>query len=104
MEKHFAFVGVMEELETSLQLFETLVPKFFTNVTSQYWQDQNTSELIPPKLLEEGHVVANKNPISKEVTNITRNHLLQSPVFDLEYDFYHFVLQRFHQQKAHFLK
>ena len=102
MEKHFAFVGVMEELDTSLRLFETILPKFFANITSQYWQDQNQTK-IPEKLLEEGHVVANKNPLSKVVTNVTRNHLLESPVFELEYDFYHFILQRFHLQKKHFL-
>ena len=101
MEKHFAFVGVMEELDTSLRLFETILPKFFSNVTSQYWQDQDAK--IPEKLLKEGHVVANKNPLSKVVTNVTRNNLLESPVFELEYDFYHFILQRFHLQKKHFL-
>ena len=92
----------MEELDTSLRLFETILPKFFANITSQYWQDQNQAK-IPEKLLEEGHVVANKNPLSKVVTNVTRNHLLESQVFELEYDFYHFILQRFHLQKKHFL-
>ena len=92
----------MEELDTSLRLFETILPKFFANITSQYWQDQNQTK-IPEKLLEEGHVVANKNPLSKVVTNVTRNHLLESQVFELEYDFYHFILQRFHLQKKHFL-
>ena len=44
------------------------------------------------------HQVANFNPLSKPVTNFTRHHLLQSPVFALEYEFYEFIKQRLHMQ------
>ena len=94
MEKHYAFVGVMEEEETSLRLFELLVPKFFRNATTIYWLDKGTDK----------HVIANSNSLSKKVTNATRAHLLTSPVFDLEYDFYNFILQRFNMQKKFYLE
>ena len=66
------------------------------NKTQQ--QSQNLSANISTNNRKSEHQVANFNPLSKPVTNFTRHHLLQSPVFALEYEFYEFIKQRLHMQ------
>ena len=61
-------------------------------------QSQNFLANIKPNNNGYEHQVANFNPLSKPVTNLTRYHLLQSPVFTLEYEFYEFIKQRLHMQ------
>ena len=117
----------MEEEELSLKLFETFLPRFFENIFEFYYNKDNKQNSHKVSLSNKGdinsktqnktqpqgqslfanrstnnrkseHQVANFNPLSKPVTNFTRHHLLQSPVFALEYEFYEFIKQRLHMQ------
>ena len=117
----------MEEEELSLKLFETFLPRFFENIFEFYYnkdnkqnshkdslsnkrdinsktqnktqpQGQSLFANISTNNRKSEHQVANFNPLSKPVTNFTRHHLLQSPVFALEYEFYEFIKQRLHMQ------
>lgn len=36
IEKHYAFVGILEELDDSLQLMEILIPRYFNKAKSVY--------------------------------------------------------------------
>lgn len=37
VEKHYAVVGVLEDLNTTLTVFEHYIPRFFTGATDIYW-------------------------------------------------------------------
>ena len=92
VEKYYSVVGVMEEEELSLKLFEKYLPRYFSNIFEFYTNKDEEN------IKENEHKMANLNPLSKSVTNATRKHLLQSPVFKLEYEFYEFIKQRLHIQ------
>ena len=84
----------MEEEELSLKLLEKYLPRFFARVFEFYYNEEGLDE----NHVQHGHRVANSNPLSKSVTNFTRQNLLKSPVFTLEYEFYDFIKQRLHMQ------
>ena len=91
VEKYYSVVGVMEEEELSLKLFEKYLPRFFARIFEFYFNEDENH-------VQDGHRVANTNPLSKPCTNFTRQNLLLSPVFTLEYEFYDFIKQRLHMQ------
>ncbi|CAH1105079.1 unnamed protein product [Psylliodes chrysocephalus] len=84
VERNYAVVGVLEELNTTLTVLENYVPRFFKGASKIYWDE--ISRYYP----------INKNnfkpTVSEEVKNIVRKN------FTKEIEFYEFCKQRLHKQ------
>ena len=92
-------VCVLEEIESCLQILEEYLPNFFANSSQIYHKNMLTSFINTPS--NHQTIFTNENIHKKPVEEKTKKHLLKSPVFQLEYEFYDFVMQRLHLQKAH---
>ena len=79
MEKRFAVIAVLEELDKSLKVAEKVLPQFFGRVTRLKNSKDNSNE-------------KNKQIIS----GISRKMLMNN--LTLEYEFYEYVKQRLHFQ------
>ena len=84
MEKYYAVVGVLEDFEKSMQVFEKYIPKFFTGALQEY------------RLLNRQAGSVNKNiyqpPVDDFIKNLVRNNMTK------EVDFYLYCRQRLHKQ------
>ncbi|XP_056635120.1 heparan sulfate 2-O-sulfotransferase pipe isoform X2 [Diorhabda carinulata] len=84
VEQNYAVVGVLEDLNTTLTVFERYIPRFFEGASDLYWNEISRYNPI------------NKNnfkpPVSEEVKNMVRKN------FTKEIEFYEFCKQRLHKQ------
>lgn len=84
VETQYAVVGVLEDLNTTLAVFEKYIPRFFAGATEIYYNEIKNFNKI------------NKNnfkpPVSEEVKNLVRQN------FTREIEFYKFCKQRLHTQ------
>ncbi|XP_074035152.1 heparan sulfate 2-O-sulfotransferase pipe isoform X1 [Leptinotarsa decemlineata] len=84
VEQHFAVVGVLEELNTTLAVLENYIPRFFDGASDIYWNEISRFNPINRN--------AFKPPVSEEVKNLVRAN------FTKEIEFYEFCKQRLHKQ------
>lgn len=84
VETQYSVVGVLEDLNTTLAVFEKYIPRFFAGATEIYYNEIKNFNKI------------NKNnfkpPVSEEVKNLVRQN------FSREIEFYKFCKQRLQTQ------
>ncbi|XP_015608993.1 heparan sulfate 2-O-sulfotransferase pipe isoform X2 [Cephus cinctus] len=84
VEKHYAVVGVLEDVNTTLTVLENYIPAFFQGATDVYWDQVNSFTRINRNFF--------KPPVSEEVKELVRAN------FTREVEFYQFCRQRLHNQ------
>lgn len=84
VEKHYAVVGVLEDMNTTLAVLENYIPRFFQGATNVYYDQVNSFTRINRNFF--------KPPVSEEVKNLVRNN------FTREVEFYQFCKQRLYRQ------
>jgi len=84
VEKHYAVVGVLEELNKTLTVLEHYVPRFFKGAKDVYWNEINVFSRINRNIY--------KPPVAEETKNIVRKN------FTREIEFFEFCKQRLHKQ------
>lgn len=84
VENDYAVVGILEDLNTTLTVFEKYIPRFFAGAREIYFNEIKHFNQI------------NKNnfkpPVTEEVKNIVRQN------FSREIEFFKFCKQRLHRQ------
>lgn len=91
VEEKYSVVGVLEDLDSTFEALQSLIPKFFRNAKELFQDNLNNLTLTH----------TNKNPIKRPISNQTRAFLEEK--FSVEIEFYEFCKQRLHRQVA-FLK
>ena len=86
VQKYYASVAVLEEMNKSLYVFENYIPRFFRNARKFY-------EKLMKETKERG---VNKNLYKPKMSKELRNQLMQN--FTLEIDFYEFCKARLQKQ------
>ena len=81
-------VGILEDIEGSLDVLEAMVPKFFSGSQSLYRFQKNFGKTLN----------TNKNPNKKKVSEKVKKELELK--FDKEIEFYEFCRQRLEKQKG----
>jgi len=84
VERHYAVVGVLEELNKTLTVLEHYVPRFFKGALDVYWKEINVFSKINRNIY--------KPPVLEEVKDIVRKN------FTRELEFFDFCKQRLHKQ------
>jgi len=84
VEKHYAVVGVLEELNKTLTVMEHYIPRFFKGAKDVYWNEINVFSKINRNIY--------KPPVAEETKNIVRKN------FTRELEFFDFCKQRLHKQ------
>merc|ERR1712156_15124 len=84
VEKHYAAVGVLEELNKTLTVLEHYVPRFFKGAKDVYWNEINVFSRINRNIY--------KPPVAEDTKNIVRKN------FTREIEFFEFCKQRLHKQ------
>ncbi|KAF2901601.1 hypothetical protein ILUMI_04588 [Ignelater luminosus] len=84
VEQHYAVVGVLEDLNSTLTVLEHYVPRFFKGAFEVYWDEISRYNTINRNTF--------KPPVSEEVKEIVRRN------FTKEIEFYQFCKQRLHKQ------
>ncbi|XP_020709058.1 heparan sulfate 2-O-sulfotransferase pipe isoform X2 [Athalia rosae] len=84
VEKHYAVVGVLEDINSTLTVLENYIPKFFRGATDVYWDEVNSFTKINRNFF--------KPPVSEEIKDLVRKN------FTREIEFYQFCRQRLHRQ------
>ncbi|XP_049809146.1 heparan sulfate 2-O-sulfotransferase pipe [Schistocerca nitens] len=84
VERHYAVVGVLEELNTTLAVLEHYVPRFFRGAADVYWGEMERFIRINRNMF--------KPPVREEVKDLVRAN------FTRETEFYQFCRQRLHRQ------
>jgi len=84
VEKHYAVVGVLEELNKTLTVLEHYVPRFFKGAKDVYWNEVQIFSKINRNIYKPKTAEATKDIVRK---NFTR-----------ELEFYDFCKQRLHKQ------
>jgi len=84
VEKHYAVVGVLEELNKTLTVLEHYVPRFFKGAKDVYWNEINVFSRINRNIY--------KPPVAEDTKNIVRKN------FTREIEFFEFCKQRLHKQ------
>ena len=84
VETQYSVVGVLEDLNTTLAVFEKYIPRFFAGATEIYYNEIRSLDKINKNLF--------KPPVSEEVKNLVRQN------FTREIEFYNFCKQRLHKQ------
>jgi hypothetical protein len=84
VESQYSVVGVLEDLNTTLSVFEKYIPRFFQGAKDVYWNEVNNFNKINKNMF--------KPPVSEEIKNIVRRN------FTREIEFYQFCKQRLHKQ------
>lgn len=88
VEQFYSVVGVLEQLDKSIDIIEAYIPKFYKSA-KKIFQAQNSSK-------EKGVTNTNKNPNKKKLSDKVRK--LMEKHFDQEIEFYEFCLQRLDRQ------
>ncbi|KAG8231572.1 hypothetical protein J437_LFUL011568 [Ladona fulva] len=86
VERHYAVVGVLEDLNTTLQVLESYVPRYFAGARQVFRDEVSRFAQINRNPF--------KPPVREEVKQIVRRN------FTRETDFYEFCRQRLHRQLA----
>ncbi|ODM97953.1 Heparan sulfate 2-O-sulfotransferase pipe [Orchesella cincta] len=86
VEKHYAVVGVLEEMDITLKVLENYIPRFFAGASHVYHDNLSSMVKINKNMY--------KPPVSEQVKNILRQN------FTNEIEFYEFCKQRLHMQHA----
>ena len=94
-EHKYAVITILEDMKDSISVLEHFLPRFFHNTTEILKSILNAKN---PYTFDR---ITNRNPLSKAVTERTRQILMENPVFQLEYDFYYFVKRRIHLQSSY---
>ncbi|CAB4068236.1 UST [Lepeophtheirus salmonis] len=84
VEKHYAVVGVLEELNKTLTVLEHYVPRFFKGALNTYWNEVQVFSKINRNIY--------KPPVKESTKVIVRRN------FTREIEFYDFCKQRLHKQ------
>jgi len=84
VEKHYAVVGVLEELNKTLTVMEHYIPRFFKGALDTYWKEIHIFSKINRNIY--------KPPVSNDVKDIVRKN------FTRELEFFDFCKQRLHKQ------
>jgi len=84
VERHYAVVGVLEELNKTLTVLEHYVPRFFKGALDVYWNEVHIYSKINRNIY--------KPPVAEEVKDIVRKN------FTRELEFFDFCKQRLHKQ------
>lgn len=84
VEQHYAVVGVLEDLNTTLTVFENYVPRFFEGASDIYWNEISVYNPINQNSF--------KPPVSERVKEIVRRN------FTREIEFFQFCKQRLNKQ------
>lgn len=87
-EEQYSVVGILEDIEGSLSVLESTVPKFFSGSQSLYRFQKNFGKTMN----------TNKNPNKKKVSEKVKKEL--EVKFDKEIEFYEFCKQRLEKQKG----
>ncbi|XP_064086034.1 heparan sulfate 2-O-sulfotransferase pipe-like [Macrobrachium nipponense] len=88
--KEYSVVGLVEHMDLSLLLLETLVPRFMEGATEIYGN-----------IRQKEHMVVNINHKKPKVSVAVRDELLRRMSDDI--DFYYFLEQRLFEQRKNFL-
>ncbi|XP_075225163.1 heparan sulfate 2-O-sulfotransferase pipe isoform X2 [Lycorma delicatula] len=83
VEKHYAVVGVLEDLNSTLTVLEYYIPRFFKGARQVYKEVEHFKRINRNTF---------KPPVSEEVKDLVRKN------FTREIEFYHFCRQRLHRQ------
>ncbi|CAD6203453.1 GSCOCG00009770001-RA-CDS [Cotesia congregata] len=96
VEKHYAVVGVLEDINTTLTVLENYIPQFFEGATELYWVLLIiifffffTDEMNSFKKINRNSF---KPPVSEAIKEMVRKN------FTREIEFYQFCRQRLHRQ------
>ncbi|XP_076170206.1 heparan sulfate 2-O-sulfotransferase pipe isoform X2 [Ptiloglossa arizonensis] len=84
VEKHYAVVGVLEDVNTTLTVLENYIPRFFQGATDVYYDEVNSFKRINRNFF--------KPPVTEEVKEMVRRN------FTREIEFYQFCKQRLYKQ------
>jgi len=84
VEKHYAVVGVLEELNKTLTVLEHYVPRFFKGAKDVYWNEVQIFSRINRNIY--------KPPVAEATKEIVRKN------FTRELEFFDFCKQRLHKQ------
>jgi len=84
VEKHYAVVGVLEELNKTLTVMEHYIPRFFKGALNTYWNEIHIFSKINRNIY--------KPPVAEDVKDIVRKN------FTRELEFFDFCKQRLHKQ------
>ena len=88
VEKHYAVVAVLEDIQKSLYVLENYIPKYFRSARDVY--DAHMKEN------KKGNRGVNKNLYKPKMPKEVRNKLMQN--FTMEIDFYEFCKARLQKQ------
>ena len=85
IERHYSFIGILELIESSLELLEHTQPSLFGGIYETYLKTLNSSRIHEtPRPY--------RRPVSQKALRILRNLL------KYEYELYYFIRQRFTEQ------
>ncbi|XP_063235466.1 heparan sulfate 2-O-sulfotransferase pipe [Bacillus rossius redtenbacheri] len=84
VERHYAVVGVLEDLNSTLTVLEHYVPRFFSGASQVFWGEVDRFSRINRNLF--------KPPVSEHVKELVSKN------FTREIEFYQFCRQRLHRQ------
>ncbi|XP_042891350.1 heparan sulfate 2-O-sulfotransferase pipe-like [Penaeus japonicus] len=86
VEKHYAVVGVLEDLNTTLTVLEHYVPRFFRGAKDLYWNEVQRFSKVNRNIY--------KPPVPDRIKDIVRKN------FTREIEFYEFCKRRMYMQYA----
>ena len=86
MEEKYSVIGILEDLESTFEVLQAYIPKFFRNAKNLFKDSEYNLTLTH----------TNKNPMKKAISNQTRTYLEKK--FNVEIEFYEFCKQRLHNQ------
>ncbi|KAI5718208.1 hypothetical protein M8J77_017969 [Diaphorina citri] len=84
VEKHYAVVGLLEDLNMTLTVMENYIPRFFAHASQIYNEDMMQYRKINHNIF--------KPPVREEIKQLVRQN------FTREIEFYQFCRQRLHRQ------
>jgi len=84
VEKHYAVVGILSELNKTLTVLEHYVPRFFKGALETYWKEQHMFSKINRNIY--------KPPVAESTKELVRKN------FTREIEFFEFCKQRLHKQ------
>ncbi|XP_046621797.1 heparan sulfate 2-O-sulfotransferase pipe-like isoform X1 [Neodiprion virginianus] len=84
VEKNYAVVGILEDLNTTLTVLEKYIPRFFQGALNMYWDQVNSFSNI------------NRNPLKPATSEKVKDILRRN--FTKEIEFYQFCQQRLYKQ------
>jgi len=84
VEKHYAVVGILEDLNKTLTVLEHYVPRFFKGALNTYWEEVHMYSKINRNIY--------KPPVAEATKEIVRKN------FTREIEFFEFCKQRLHKQ------